>query len=112
MQWATDASGDPTRLPPLGPPTPVSVSTLLLVTENMQTAVHSIRQGDSPRGILTCSLSFPDEAKEKAEQHSSSLVEDEYGIKTCSRAVIGLGYNGQNKSHREVSRMLITVYAL
>lgn len=71
------------------------MSTLLLVTQNMQTTVHFIRHGTAvTSGPLTCSLSFPDEAKEKAGDHLAA-AEGEYGVKTCSKAVIGLGYNGQ-----------------
>lgn len=62
----------------------------------METAVHFIRHGtNATSGHLTCSLSFPDEAKER-EQAQGTAAEGEYGVKACSKAAIGLGYDGQN----------------
>lgn len=65
----------------------------------MQTRVHFIRHGTSASiGVMSCSLSIPDEAKENEKDHLSDIVADANGIQTCLKAVIGLGYNGQSNA--------------
>ncbi|KAI0065405.1 hypothetical protein BV25DRAFT_1906053 [Artomyces pyxidatus] len=92
-EWINDASGRAIRLPALGPPTPGSTPTLMLITENLQVLVCYVRKGTVSIKIITCSLTFPDEIRESIPSQNPGSPACPEGAKLCVSAAIGLGYD-------------------
>ncbi|KAF9464773.1 hypothetical protein BDZ94DRAFT_1255855 [Collybia nuda] len=88
--WAPDHSGLNTRLPPRGPPTPISNPTLLLVTEDHRVNVCYFRQHGTIFKIISSSLLQPGTASERQPQTGE---DNDLNNKRCFRAAIGLPYN-------------------
>lgn len=93
QQWVTDSGRNTSRLPPLGPVVLASLPTLVLVTQNLQVQLCSVRSGpqQSQIAIASCSLEKLDDLRDpNAAPSNHDLFESRY----CTQAAIGLGYNG------------------
>ncbi|KAG6917963.1 hypothetical protein DXG01_017147 [Tephrocybe rancida] len=92
-EWVSGTTpGSTMRLPPLGPRTPVSGPTLLIVTQDHNINVCYYRQYMTSLKFLTCSIAQP------AMSIEGQIAPGDSGstIKQCTRAAIGVGYNGIN----------------
>ncbi|KAK7020549.1 hypothetical protein R3P38DRAFT_2970118 [Favolaschia claudopus] len=87
-EWTIDDAGSPTRLPPRGPITPVSLFTLILVTETRWVSICYQRQYFPTLRTISCPLSEP--ASSGDGQPNASPPDSH---KICTRAAIGLAYN-------------------
>ncbi|KAJ7685260.1 hypothetical protein DFH06DRAFT_970910 [Mycena polygramma] len=92
-EWTVDDTGSPSRLPPRGPPTPVSNLSLILVTESRWVTVCYLRQYSSQLRMITCPLFEPTSAGEGRPNPIEQGPNRHASIRICTRAAIGLAYN-------------------
>ncbi|THH20782.1 hypothetical protein EW146_g628 [Bondarzewia mesenterica] len=93
-KWVTDAAGRAIRLPSLGPHTPCSSPTLMVITRALQANIYYIRHGTSSFKVLNCSLTQPDQSQEsQLAPQPFEMPSGSGGVKTCVSAAIGLAYN-------------------
>ncbi|CAA7271639.1 unnamed protein product [Cyclocybe aegerita] len=91
-EWVANISGEPMRLPPRGPQTPISKPTLLLVTQDNCIHLTYYRQFLSGIRTMKRSLSFNGLTLENAAG-ASEIPEGQHSPRQCVRAAIGMGYN-------------------
>ncbi|KAJ6496752.1 hypothetical protein C8R47DRAFT_1042539 [Mycena vitilis] len=92
-EWTVDDTGSPSRLPPRGPPTPVSNLSLILVTESRWVTVCYLRQYSPQLRMITCPLFEPTSAGEGRPNPIEQGPNRHASIRICTRAAIGLAYN-------------------
>ncbi|KAF8965263.1 hypothetical protein BDZ97DRAFT_1918412 [Flammula alnicola] len=90
-EWAASASGIPTRLPPQGPPTPVSDPTLVLVTEDNWVHLTYIRIYATGIRSIKRTLAYSGISSETVP--SVDVGENPNNTRQCIDAAIGIGYN-------------------
>ncbi|KAJ3517171.1 hypothetical protein NLJ89_g668 [Agrocybe chaxingu] len=88
-EWVSNSSGEPMRLPPRGPQTPISKPTLLLVTQD--NCIHLTYYRQFLPGIRTMkrSLSFNGLTLENAAG-ASEVPEGQHSPRQCMRAAIDI----------------------
>ncbi|KAJ7430710.1 hypothetical protein B0H11DRAFT_2134605 [Mycena galericulata] len=89
-EWTIDDAGSPTRLPPRGPPTPISDPTLILVTENRWVTLCYIHHYSPSLKTVSCSLSEPGSVGVNPLEQG---INRPGSVRICSRAAIGFAYN-------------------
>lgn len=94
-KWAHGVNG-PSRLPPRGPRTPHSSATVAVVSQDMQLHVCFLRRSAGVLGVLSCSLSIPDEFTEDVGSSFERPTQGPEGVRICSVAAIGMAYNGRH----------------
>ncbi|KAJ7449889.1 hypothetical protein FB451DRAFT_1052547, partial [Mycena latifolia] len=106
-EWTVDDAGLPTRLPPKGPRTPASNLTLILVTETRWVTVCYLRQYPPlSLKMVSCPLTEPGFVGETHPNPIEQGANRPGSVKICTRAAIGLAYNGMHSMpHSSLSSM-------
>ncbi|KDQ60976.1 hypothetical protein JAAARDRAFT_31975 [Jaapia argillacea MUCL 33604] len=92
-EWIPSSTGSAFRLPTVGPSTPVTDPTLVLVTQNHQISICYIRSYIPSLKVLACSLLQPSTMMDSEPSHIPDLHNGPGGSKVCIAAAIGLTYN-------------------
>ncbi|KAF9484725.1 hypothetical protein BDN70DRAFT_872266 [Pholiota conissans] len=90
-EWTINAQGDPTRLPPRGPTTPVADPTLLIVTEDHWLHLAYIRFYNS--GVRFIKRYLPFNGGTSEVTNVMDLGDNPNNTRRCLDAAIGIGYN-------------------
>jgi len=93
-KWASNSTGNPTRLPTRGPAVPVSSPTLFLITQDHYMHIKYHRYVVPGLRTLKRSLSVSGMTFETA-QNAADPLENVNGTRQCIDAAVGLGYNGK-----------------
>ncbi|KZT28426.1 hypothetical protein NEOLEDRAFT_1058289 [Neolentinus lepideus HHB14362 ss-1] len=91
-ECVTQESGSLARFPTLGPTTPLSTPTLMLISEAYQVHVCFLRHESSNLKILTCSLASPSSMSENEASSLPGIARNPGGARICDCAAIGLAY--------------------
>ncbi|KAJ7095311.1 hypothetical protein B0H15DRAFT_967571, partial [Mycena belliarum] len=98
-EWTVNDAGSVTRLPPRGPATPTSNPTLILVTETGWVTVCYLRQYPPlSLKMISCPLTEPGLVGEIQPHPMEQGTTRTGNVKICTRAAIGLAYNGMYAS--------------
>jgi hypothetical protein len=92
-QWTSNAQGDPMRLPPRGPNTPISDPTLLIVTEDHWVHLTYIRFYLPGIRFIKRHLPFTGISTEMG--NAMDVGDNSNNTRRCIDAAIGIGYNGK-----------------
>ncbi|KAI0322194.1 hypothetical protein OF83DRAFT_1094908, partial [Amylostereum chailletii] len=92
-EWVTDSTGKAVRPPQLGPATPLTSLTLILVARDMQIHACFLYHGNPKLKVISCSLSHPDETSANVNKPSFTNPSGPEGVQSCTLAAIGLAYN-------------------
>lgn len=103
VQWIAGTTGLPERLPPRGPPVPISDMTLLLVTQDHYVHLTFVRHYGSGLKTLKRSLMLPGVTWENSLPVDATEVN---GTRHCVEAAIALGYNGKGRPCGKVYRSI------
>ncbi|KAI0306477.1 hypothetical protein B0F90DRAFT_1690235 [Multifurca ochricompacta] len=94
-EWVTDSGRKTSRLPPLGPAMLASLPTLVLIMQNLQVRLCSVRSSaqESKVTTMSCSLEKHDEARDMSSVTSILDTPPGFESRSCTHAAIGLGYS-------------------